>query len=121
MHEQYDNFEPPRPVWIKHSDGLWYPGHSLRRLSEPNKRYSRFQVAYATSNGLHRLVAMDLFVKSRHPMAEPGKNVPCAQCGSSREDCDRRQQTDWPPFCCPRCWRSPKKYELHAAGRRLTP
>jgi hypothetical protein len=121
MHEQYENVEPPRPVWIKHSDGLWYPGRSLGRLSEPNKRYSRFQVEYATSDGLHRRVAMDASVKRRHSMAEPEKNAPCAQCSSSREDCDRRQQTEWPPFCCPRCRRSPEKYELHATGPRPTP
>ncbi len=117
MAEHYERLEPPRPVWVKHrGDGQWYPGVSLGRRYPlwPQKRWVEFEVEYLTnSSEMYRRTVGDLYVKTRRPMDEPDKDAPCAQCDTSRRDCDQREQTQWPPYCCPRCRRSEKRYALH--------
>lgn len=78
-----------------------------------HRRY--VQVQYADDGGqMYQGTVMDLLVKSRHPVREPEKDACCARCGTSRADCHKRAETAWPPYCCPRCRRSPERYVLHA-------
>jgi hypothetical protein len=112
--KEYERYPAPRPVWVRHEPGQWYPGHSLGRLRWPGRPWSEQEVVYDTDLDAthHRTVSEDR-VTSRRPMAEPERNAPCAQCGTSREDCDRREQAEWPPYCCTRCWRYNDNYALH--------
>ncbi len=120
MPQETESFDEPRPVWVWHSDKHWYAGRSLGRRRWPGGRWYEYDVTYLSSAGetVHRAVK-DYDLCSRRPMAEPEKNAACARCGSSREDCDRREQTERPPYCCPQCWRSQERYAQHvrAGGR----
>lgn len=116
----FDRFEPPRPVWVRNPEHrCWYAGMSFGQVfpAWPNKRRRYVQVEYADDAGQkYQGTVMDLYVMSRHPMPEPEKDAPCAQCGTSRADCHRRAETQCPPYCCPRCRRSRERYVLHARG-----
>ena len=116
--KEYEHLAQPRTVWVLHGDGRWYAGLSLGRWRWTGRQWQRYEVEYATESGEthHRSVWVS-HVCSRGPMAEPEKDAPCARCGTSREDCDRREQAEWPPYCCPRCWRSTEKYALHVHRR----
>jgi hypothetical protein len=115
--QHYEPLEPPRSVWVKSpGDRCWYPGIGVGKLypAWPDKRRVRFDVSYSDDVGtMYRGTVYDHLVQDRSPLAEPDKDAPCAQCGTSRELCNRRQQTERPPYCCPRCWRSPEQYALH--------
>lgn len=117
MPPHYEAVDPPWPVWVRNpNDRRWYPGISVGRLypAWPDTWGARFDIAYSDDSGtMYRGTVYDHLVQSRSPVAEPEKDAPCARCGTSREDCDRRQQTERPPYCCPRCWRGKERYELH--------
>ena len=119
MPKEYERFEAPQPVWVQHGSSEWCSGRSLGRLRSPGKKWNEYEVEYVTASGEteHRSVPNHR-VSVRRPIAEPEKNAPCAQCGTSREDCNRRGQAEWPPYCCPRCWRAKEKYALHVRFQR---
>lgn len=39
-------------------------------------------------------------------MTELPNDGPCQNCGTSREQCDKRDHHVWPPKCCPKCRRA---------------
>lgn len=118
MPKEYERLPEPEAVWVHHGPGEWCPGHILGRLRWPGRRWSELEVEYNTNSGQHQhRVVWESRVCGRRPMAEPEKNAPCAQCGTSRADCDRREQAEWPPYCCPRCRRSRERYLLHTRPR----